>query len=122
MEKEGERKVKMEHKLEAKDRSDIDLVEFSQKLSISASSDADEDDEVVVLGSNGPVALRDFPHPRHLCANFPFESTPHENCCSKCYCIVCQVPAPCSKWKNGIGAHCHESKRPDSQTYMRLST
>lgn len=49
----------MKAKDEAKDddRSEIDLVEFSQKLSISAcaSSDADEDDEVVVLGTNGPV-------------------------------------------------------------------
>ncbi|XP_078155956.1 RPM1 interacting protein 13-like [Carex rostrata] len=109
---EGERKVKAQDEAKDDDRSEIDLVEFSQKLSISgcacacASSDADEDDEVVVLGTSGPVALRDFPHPRHLCANFPFQSTPHQNCCSQCYCVSCEVVAPCSNWE-GRDAHCH---------------
>jgi hypothetical protein len=61
MEKEEDKKVKVEKELQAKDhennkdRSEIDLVEFSRKLSISASNDADEDDEIVVLGTKGPV-------------------------------------------------------------------
>lgn len=27
------------------------------------------------------LACRDYPHPRHLCGNFPFNSSPHEEYC-----------------------------------------
>ncbi|KAL6906347.1 hypothetical protein ACP4OV_003948 [Aristida adscensionis] len=50
------------------------------------------------------VALRDFPHPRHLCGNFPFDKTPHESRCNK-------IPASsCLKWK-GTEGHCHTTKQ-----------
>lgn len=29
------------------------------------------------------IACRDYPHPRHLCAKFPFGSTPHERHCDQ---------------------------------------
>ena len=88
-----------------------------------------DDSEAVVMPPQ--VALRDFPHPRHLCANFPFNCTAHESYCSKvhleptlqripisiqghhsqsvfwvqCFCYVCEVAAPCSRW-NGANGHC----------------
>ncbi|CAL9756636.1 unnamed protein product [Musa acuminata subsp. burmannicoides] len=65
----------------------------------------DPSDDVILVAEKGPVALRDFPHPRHLCANFPFNCTAHESYCSKCFCYVCEVAAPCSRW-NGANGHC----------------
>ncbi|CAN6565481.1 unnamed protein product [Malus baccata var. baccata] len=51
-----------------------------------------------------PVACRDYPHSRHLCLKFPFETTPHESYCELCYCYVCDSAAPCMLWKL---SHCH---------------
>uniref|UniRef100_A0A0E0MB26 Uncharacterized protein n=1 Tax=Oryza punctata TaxID=4537 RepID=A0A0E0MB26_ORYPU len=66
--------------------------------------DEEDKDDVVV------VALRDFPHPRHLCAKFPFDKTSHESRCRKCYCSVCEVPvSSCLNWK-GTEGHCHATK------------
>ncbi|CAJ2651819.1 unnamed protein product [Trifolium pratense] len=55
------------------------------------------------------VACRDYPHARHLCAKFPFSSTPHEIHCGQCHCFVCDSLAPCIKWGTGISSsdHCH---------------
>ncbi|CAM0956091.1 unnamed protein product [Alopecurus aequalis] len=87
------------------DCCEIDLAEFAKKVNLKAA-----DDEVVVVAAKGPVALRDFPHPRNLCANFPFDTTPHENRCCKCYCNLCEVPASsCLEWK-GTEGHCHATK------------
>ncbi|KAK4407285.1 hypothetical protein Sango_0309500 [Sesamum angolense] len=61
------------------------------------------------------VACRDFPHSRHLCATFPFASTPHALCCDQCHCYVCDVLAPCSHWGTGFSSidHCHASDKDD---------
>ncbi|XP_078156243.1 RPM1 interacting protein 13-like isoform X2 [Carex rostrata] len=67
-------------------------------------------DDVSVLGERGKVACRDYPHPRHSCAKYLFSETSHENCCSQCYCYVCDVSAPCSNWK-GPNGHCHASSQ-----------
>ncbi|XP_020578952.1 uncharacterized protein LOC110023734 isoform X2 [Phalaenopsis equestris] len=37
--------------------------------------------DLLIVGEKGHLACRDFPHPRHLCASFPFSSTPHEKHC-----------------------------------------
>ncbi|XP_011075885.1 uncharacterized protein LOC105160269 [Sesamum indicum] len=59
--------------------------------------------DVRVVAEKGQVACRDYPHPRHTCAKYPFEKTPHDSHCKLCYCYVCDSSAPCSKWAN----HCH---------------
>ncbi|CAF1758866.1 unnamed protein product, partial [Brassica napus] len=53
-----------------------------------------------------PVACRNFPHPRHLCLNFPFGSTPNATHCHLCYCCICDKPAPCAQW---MSSHCSAS-------------
>ncbi|XP_074268445.1 uncharacterized protein LOC141591856 isoform X1 [Silene latifolia] len=75
--------------------------------------DDDDSDEVVVVGEKGQVACRDFPHSRHLCANFPFSSTSHESRCELCHCYVCDSLAPCAHWGSGASTtdHCHATDK-----------
>ncbi|KAK8964107.1 hypothetical protein KSP40_PGU004017 [Platanthera guangdongensis] len=93
---------------------EIDPIDFTCKLTFSSSSDADaaadDDDDVAITAAKGPVSLRDFPHPRHLCGNFPFDRTTPESYCSKCFCCLCEVVAPCSEWR-GVDGHCNVSVR-----------
>ncbi|WOK99032.1 hypothetical protein Cni_G07744 [Canna indica] len=56
----------------------IDPVDVVRTLNLGRPSD-----DVILVADKGPVALRDFPHPRHLCANFPLDATCHEEYCSK---------------------------------------
>ncbi|XP_065003135.1 RPM1 interacting protein 13-like [Musa acuminata AAA Group] len=60
-------------------------------------------DDVTVVAERGQVACRDYPHSRHLCTKYPFSKTPHPIHCQKCYCYVCDEPAPCRVWDK----HCH---------------
>uniref|UniRef100_A0A2N9F925 DEAD-box RNA helicase Q domain-containing protein n=1 Tax=Fagus sylvatica TaxID=28930 RepID=A0A2N9F925_FAGSY len=53
----------------------FDSIDLS-KLSIT-----DAHSELSVVAEKGQVACRDYPHSRHLCLKFPFETTPHENYC-----------------------------------------
>ncbi|XP_068322679.1 RPM1 interacting protein 13-like [Pyrus communis] len=55
-------------------------------------------DELLVVGETGQVACRDYPHPRHLCAKFPFKTTQPQNHCNLCHCYVCDSLAPCVHW------------------------
>ncbi|XP_058740196.1 uncharacterized protein LOC131612422 [Vicia villosa] len=77
-------------------------------------------DELLVVGEKGQIACRDYPHPRHLCATFPYDSTPHERYCAQCHCYVCDSPAPCLKWGNGLLTtdHCHATDK--SATWKTL--
>ncbi|MCD7459308.1 hypothetical protein HAX54_040587 [Datura stramonium] len=70
------------------------------------------------------VACRDYPHPRHLCAKFPFGSTPHERHCDQCHCYVCDTLAPCVYWRTGISstAHCHATDKDRFWKAQRQST
>lgn len=88
---------------------EIDPSDFIRKLTINSSTK--DNDEVAIVAEKGPVALRDFPHPRHLCANFPFTTTPHETCCAKCFCYVCEIAAPCLQWTGTSAAHCDVTKK-----------
>ncbi|KAK1261427.1 hypothetical protein QJS04_geneDACA008808 [Acorus gramineus] len=91
------------------------FIEFSQKLTINekvvddADADADDDDELSVISCRGPMAHKEWPHWRHLCDNFPFGEKPHEDCCDKCYCYVCDKTAPCEEWKK----HCDANGEPE---------
>lgn len=68
----------------------------------------DDSDDLLIVGEKGQVACRDYPHSRHLCAKFPFGSTPHESHCNLCHCYVCDTLAPCSFWGSGVSGldHC----------------
>ncbi|XP_048496803.1 uncharacterized protein LOC104888146 isoform X2 [Beta vulgaris subsp. vulgaris] len=73
--------------------------------------------DVLILGEKGQVACRDYPHPRHLCAIHPFKRTPHEAHCQKCYCYICDLPAPCKEWTRGylmpdLIKHCDADDSP----------
>ncbi|KAK9689925.1 hypothetical protein RND81_09G091400 [Saponaria officinalis] len=73
----------------------------------------DDDDDLCILAHKGKVACRDYPHPRHICATYSFDKTPHESHCNMCYCYICDVPAPCKQWTNvsteRLLSHCHAS-------------
>uniref|UniRef100_A0A6V7QVQ5 Uncharacterized protein n=1 Tax=Ananas comosus var. bracteatus TaxID=296719 RepID=A0A6V7QVQ5_ANACO len=101
--------VKIEKAKEERDTYDDDCyeigpIDFARKLTLKVSA------EVVLVSEKEPVALRDFPHPRHLCANFPFNTSPHESYCSQCFCYACEVAAPCKQWEGTYG-HCDVSKK-----------
>ncbi|KAJ8747228.1 hypothetical protein K2173_017300 [Erythroxylum novogranatense] len=70
--------------------------------------DADNDgDDILVVGQKGQIACRDYPHSRHLCAKFPFNSTPHERHC------ILDSRAPCVHWGTGVSRidHCHATDK-----------
>ncbi|KAL7106790.1 hypothetical protein ACP275_06G014800 [Erythranthe tilingii] len=73
---------------------------------LSLSKGFDDASELRVVSEKGQVACRDYPHPRHSCAKYPFEKTTHDKHCKLCYCYVCDLSAPCPKW-NGSSGHCH---------------
>ncbi|KAK8956624.1 hypothetical protein KSP39_PZI001192 [Platanthera zijinensis] len=86
---------------------EIDPIDFTCKLTFSSSSDADADADAA---ANDDVAITAAKGPRHLCGNFPFDRTTPESYCSKCFCCLCEVVAPCSEWR-GIDGHCNVSVR-----------
>ncbi|GJN20186.1 hypothetical protein PR202_gb07530 [Eleusine coracana subsp. coracana] len=76
-------------------------------------------DDIAVVAERGKVACRDYPHSRFACAKNPFNSTPHERHCDKCFCYVCDIAAPCASWK-GTGGHCHASDKDNNWKVMRF--
>lgn len=80
-------------------------------------------DDLCIVGQKGQVACRDFPHSRHLCANFPFNSTSHEKHCNLCHCFVCDSPAPCIYWGTGVSLsdHCHATDKDERWKLQRKS-
>ncbi|XXG90712.1 hypothetical protein AAC387_Pa12g2411 [Persea americana] len=70
-------------------------------------------DDLLVVGEKGQLACRDYPHPRHLCAKFPFSTTPHAKHCNLCHCYVCDSLAPCMYWGNGVSFadHCNSTDK-----------
>ncbi|KAK9944954.1 hypothetical protein M0R45_010494 [Rubus argutus] len=78
-------------------------------------------DELIVVGEKGQIACRDYPHPRHLCAKFPFSSTPPERHCDVCHCYVCDSLAPCVHWGTGASTigHCHATETVEMWKIMR---
>ncbi|XP_011024507.1 PREDICTED: uncharacterized protein LOC105125656 isoform X3 [Populus euphratica] len=76
---------------------------------------SDDGDDVLVVAEKGQVACRDYPHPRHLCVEFPFGSTPHARHCHLCHCYVCDSLAPCVHWGTGVSTidHCHATDKQE---------
>ncbi|XP_010433179.1 PREDICTED: uncharacterized protein LOC104774205 [Camelina sativa] len=80
-------------------------------------------DEVLVVGQKGEIACRDFPHPRHACAKYPFNSTLHEQFCEMCHCYVCDTRAPCTYWLSSLSIldHCHANDKDQMWNNQRES-
>ncbi|XVF53274.1 hypothetical protein PTKIN_Ptkin05aG0086400 [Pterospermum kingtungense] len=97
------------------DFNPIDSVDIA-KLPLTNDTD---DVDISVLAEKGQVACRDYPHSRHLCLQFPFDTTPSDRHCDLCYCYVCDSAAPCEKWMT----HCHATEHDEywkSQRYARI--
>ncbi|PIA42155.1 hypothetical protein AQUCO_02100189v1 [Aquilegia coerulea] len=80
-------------------------------------------EELVIFAEKGQIACRDYPHPRHLCASFPFISSPHDKHCGLCHCYVCDTQAPCVYWGNGMSSsdHCHSTDKEEKWRKQRCS-
>ncbi|XVE78009.1 hypothetical protein DITRI_Ditri13aG0109800 [Diplodiscus trichospermus] len=64
------------------DDDDCVVLEGDTDKALSDVNDPQEDsDELLIVGQKGQIACRDFAHPRHDCARFPFSSTSHEQHC-----------------------------------------
>ncbi|KAG2299299.1 hypothetical protein Bca4012_010873 [Brassica carinata] len=107
---------------------DFDPFDSFDVKNISFSGDREADRDLLLSMRQARfkyrVACRDYPHPRHLCLNYPFGSTPSATHCHlvltsvlfslkgqheyvQCYsCCVCNKPAPCAQW---ISSHCNAS-------------
>ncbi|XP_021761298.1 uncharacterized protein LOC110726138 [Chenopodium quinoa] len=109
-----------------------------------------DDDDLIIVGEQGEVACRDYPHPRHLCVTHSFNNTPHYIHCNmviifcflikglkcrmsylchnakdpvrviECYCYVCDVPAPCEQWTKQSTYFTHCEAVPDNQIWTDL--
>ncbi|CAE6173192.1 unnamed protein product [Arabidopsis arenosa] len=104
---------------------DFDPNDSFDARKLSDSPESDDDDDVAIIHEKGQVACRDFPHPRHLCLKFPFESSQHASHCNQCYCYVCDVAAPCANWTVSYATpHCEaleNSKwKPLREVYRNL--
>jgi len=80
-----------------------------------------DEDDLFIVGEKGQIACRDYPHPRHLCAKFPFTSTPHHRHCHLCHCYVCDSLAPCVQWGNATSDidHCHATDKHEYWKHER---
>ncbi|XVF51104.1 hypothetical protein PTKIN_Ptkin04bG0157800 [Pterospermum kingtungense] len=98
---------------------DFDPFDSMDIAKLSVTKGGGDDVDLSVIAEKGQVACRDYPHSRHLCLQFPFDTTPHEKHCKLCFCYVCDSAAPCKNWK----AHCHASESVEvwkSQRYLRI--
>lgn len=86
-----------------------------------ANDTGNDSDDLMVTGEKGQIACRDYPHPRHLCARYPFTTNPHEKYCDLCHCYVCETKAPCIYWGTGVSRddHCHSSDKEEAWNRQR---
>ncbi|XP_022771355.1 uncharacterized protein LOC111314357 isoform X1 [Durio zibethinus] len=101
---------------------DCVVLEGDPNKALSNVNDPQEDsDELLIVGQKGQIACRDFPHPRHDCAKFPFSSTSHEQHCELCHCFVCDMRAPCCYWGSGVSNvdHCHATNKEEIWKTLR---
>lgn len=104
------------------DDGDCVVLEGDPDKALSDVNDPQQDsDECLIVGQKGQIACRDFPHPRHDCAKFPFSLTSHEQHCDLCHCFVCDTRAPCCYWGSGISTadHCHATDKEEKWKTLR---
>ncbi|XP_050206539.1 uncharacterized protein LOC126656097 isoform X2 [Mercurialis annua] len=107
------------------DDDDCVILECDPEKSVDVVDNCDDDgDDILVVGQKGQIACRDYPHPRHLCAKYPFSSTPHEKYCELCHCYVCDSLAPCALWVAGVSTidHCHATDKQEMWKRLRESS
>ncbi|XP_039005762.1 uncharacterized protein LOC120133186 [Hibiscus syriacus] len=112
-------------KVADEDDGDCVVLEGDPDKALSDVNDLHEDsDECLIVGQKGQIACRDYPHPRHDCARFPFSSTSHEQYCELCHCFVCDLKAPCSYWGSGTRTtdHCHATDKEERWKNMRKTS
>ncbi|XP_022140919.1 uncharacterized protein LOC111011466 [Momordica charantia] len=97
------------------EREDCYVLDFDPFHSPDPSISKDTDSELSIVGEKGQVACRDYPHARYLCVKFPFDTTPHQSCCTMCFCYVCDSRAPCDHWS----FHCSASHTNPLWEYSR---
>ncbi|XP_010438569.1 PREDICTED: uncharacterized protein LOC104722154 [Camelina sativa] len=91
------------------EKEDCFILDFDPNDSFDAKTQSEtpeSDEDVAIVHEKGQVACRDYPHPRHLCWKFPFESSQHKSHCNQCYCYVCDLAAPCAHWTSRVSPHC----------------
>ncbi|KAI3705859.1 hypothetical protein L1987_76108 [Smallanthus sonchifolius] len=94
------------------DREDCFILDFNPEedsldlVETGCQKNHQDSPDIFMVAERGHVACRDYPHSRHLCVKHPFEKTSHESYCKLCYCLVCDVAAPCKSW-SGVCGHCH---------------
>ncbi|XP_039032595.1 uncharacterized protein LOC120167738 [Hibiscus syriacus] len=112
-------------KVAVEDDGDCVVLEGDPDKALSDVTDLQEDsDECLIVGQKGQIACRDYPHPRHDCARFPFSSTSHEQYCELCHCFVCDSKAPCSYWGSGTcnSDHCHATDKEEKWKNLRKTS
>lgn len=100
------------------------ILDFDPEKIVAVSETIEnESEDLTVTAERGHVACRDYPHSRHCCVSFPFNSTPHEKHCALCHCYVCDKPAPCLTWGQGksMTDHCHASDKEEKWKKLRHS-
>lgn len=97
------------------DSSGISCIDYHRKIK------GGPEDDLAILAEKGKVALKDYPHSRFQCGEYPFDKTPHESCCAQCYCYACDVAAPCFFWTALYSGHCDASDKEEKWTRLRLS-
>lgn len=118
-------KTDMEKLEETEDCFILDFDPFQSldlsKLSISTDKTPDSP-ELSVIAEKGKVACRDYPHSRHLCVKYSFDTTPHERYCEMCYCYVCDSSAPCEWWTTPGTGHCHATEHDENWKLKRMKS
>ena len=77
------------------------------------------DDDLLVIGTQGTNVLADCPHARFSCVLEAFKEGNFEHYCDNCYCWLCEVPAKdCKRWKLGKNgkkhnAHCRANSKEE---------
>ncbi|RDX74982.1 hypothetical protein CR513_45193, partial [Mucuna pruriens] len=101
---------------------DFDPYESLHFSKLSLDNHLHDASDVSIIAEKGPLACRDYPHPRHhLCLKFPFTTTPHNSYCEMCYCYVCDSAAPCKYW-TPLHSHTVMQIRRNQEINMKSST
>ena len=84
----------------------------------------DEDDDVVMEGRTGDLALSDFPHAREWCLAIKFQPGREQEHCPNCYCFVCDDRGQVHRLEEPLqgGALVPYRQRSGSREVAKLAT
>jgi sRNA-binding protein len=76
----------------------------------------DSDDDFEIVGQQGVIAMRDWPHPRDRCLEVPFGQGNNAKVCVNCWCFICETKSTeCATW----AAHCNATDQDPSSIVER---